>query len=250
MKVLTAILNHNFNSEAIELKYRFGKITRVCLIDSGSILSSDQKPHFDVILGNVYYSGMLNAIVPFLKGENFDWVLIIASDVTIAHEHIFFERMDNLQSRIGVYAPSVPEYGSNHPQMRTIVNQGYKQVPFVDGFCFAMRPELFLRSMPIDLSVNPIGWGVDIYFAYVAHRMGYTCIVDHGNRVEHRVGPNKSSNPESYLRMARKQRSDWFRLIEMDGRNPGFKLFRRLMHVQFLKNTFGAKVVKRLASFK
>lgn len=242
------IINHKCNENAIRLKQAFGELGKTNLIDSGSAITKEQRPHFDITLGNVYYNGMLNAI-PCDGLASRDWILIVASDVSMpdsdarrlmARLHTFND------SNMGIYAPSVPAYGSPHPQMIQKAHQSIQLVPFVDGFCFAVRVGIFRKVVPVDLSINTMGWGVDFALGFHAIKSGYTCVVDHTIRVDHHIGPNLANDPAEYLQKAKLQRRDWYSSLDKGNGMGGFKLFRKLVYIHFLKNAFGARLAKAL----
>lgn len=252
IKILVAIINHNCNKNALKLKRQFSKHADVCLIDSGSQLSADEAVHFDKKLDNVYYSGMLNAIEVHLQQHNTDWLLVIASDVHVSRTKVLLERIKEAAytNQAGLYAPSVPHYGSNHPHMRQRAGAGMQRTPFVDGFCFAIRRDIFLEAFPVNATTNYIGWGLDIFLGYLTWLKGYECVVDHAIAVDHTVGPNNLKDPGRYLRLAKEQRKYWYQEIESKPEYPRFKWFRQMMNFNLFKNSHGAALVRWMLHFK
>jgi hypothetical protein len=51
-------------------------------------------------------------------------------------------------------------------------------VSFADGFCFAARKHFLARVCPIDLDINPLGWGPDTHLGYLAIIYGGCVVVD------------------------------------------------------------------------
>ncbi len=241
--VEVAVFNHNCNYNAIKLTKKFRKFTKTYLLDSGSHFENEEdKSQFDKILPNVFYCGMLNDIVKHFDSST-NAIMFVASDVEVDDPEKLLERANEafLNPKIGVYAPSVNKEGSNHPQMRNKNSNSLRDALFVDGFCFAARGELLNKIFPIDLKLNKIGWGVDVYLAYMAIKSKMICVVDDQVNVEHYVGPNNHPNPEIFINEAKTQRIRWFRSLSKGARN-----YNKLASIELFKNIFGAKVFQNL----
>ena len=238
--MLIAIINHKHTSNAIKLKVHFEKHSDVICIDSGSELNQEEKKHFKISLGNVYYCGMINAIGEHLKKNitKYKFVYIIASDVEISeHEKLVVKAkkaFDN--SAIGVYGPSVNKNGSPHPQMINKNTNRYRKAVFIDGYCFAVRTDLLLNLCPIDTSINFIGWGIDVYLSYLAIKKGLLTVVDDQMVVQHRPSENQEFRSD-----ARNQRNDWFKQLGKKAR-----LYRQITSIELLKNELGASMINHL----
>ncbi len=236
-----AVFNHNCNNNAIKLTKEFRKLANTYLVDSGSHFENEEEQNqFDTILPNVFYCGMLNDIVRHYSSSS-NAVLFVASDVLVQHPELMIERAKKafLNPKVGVYAPSVNKEGSNHPQMRNKNSNKLRNTLFVDGFCFAARSELLKKIFPIDLKLNKIGWGVDVYLAYEAIRSKMICVVDDLVQVEHYVGPNDHPNPGIFINEAKKQRHQWFQSLSQGARN-----FNKLASIELFKNQLGAKALQ------
>lgn len=238
--MLTVIINYKLNSQAITLKNHLGKFADVIAIDSGSGLTLREKAHFDISLDNVFYCGMLNAIGQYLKNcsVRYEFVYIVASDVNIDDYEKFVNRVKQTfeNPKIGIYGPSVNKNGSPHPQMINKNTGEIRKALFIDGYCFAVRTDILLELLPIDTLVNNIGWGVDIYFSYLASKKGLITVVDDQVIVEH-----KPSENQEFRNRARNQRNAWYKLLDKKAR-----LYRSLTAIEFLKNEFGATMINSL----
>ncbi len=238
-----AVFNHNCNYNAIKLTKEFRKFANTYLVDSGSRFENEEdRSQFDSILPNVFYCGMLNDIVKHYNSST-NTVLFIASDVKVTNSKLILERASKAfqDPKIGVYAPSVNKEGSNHPQMRNKKTNGFRDALFVDGFCFAARMELLNKIFPIDLKLNKIGWGVDVYLAYIALNSNMICVVDDQVKVEHFVGPNNHPNPEKFIDEAKSQRYLWYKSLSKGARN-----YNKMASIELFKNQIGAKFFQML----
>lgn len=184
--MLVAIINHALTRHALELKRAFSPHARTIAIDSGSLLTTDEYPQFDVALPNVYYSGLLNAVAEQSAGlDAADPVYICCSDVTVGDpaRAIALVREAFSDRRIGSYAPSA--HHSDHRQMACERTGRLRVVTFVDGFCFATRAGLLRQLCPIDLQQNLRGWGLEVQLGYLTRRAGQRTVVDDRIEVQH-----------------------------------------------------------------
>lgn len=191
--MLTVIINHEHNANAVELRLAFEAHGPVKLIDSGSTISVDDRRHFDDCLPNVYYTGLLNRAAELAAGlPATDPVLVICSDVEISNPGELLACLRSAFTAPGhaVWAPS--SRGSDLPQMWPESGGGLKRVSFVDGFCFAARRELLTTLCPVDLAVNRLGWGLDVHLGYLATRQRHYSLVDHRVSVHHPLGSGYS----------------------------------------------------------
>lgn len=227
--LLTVIVNHNCNKGAIHLKQQFAPLSDTLLMDSGSTLQESEEEHFDAILGNVYYNGLLNeAWKRFSAEDNYDYLLFITSDVEIENPQYLVKRTAGLLSEptIGAYCPSTTE--SSHPFMNCKGTSGIRKVTFPEGFCFAVKKEVLSKVCPVDTSINKIGHGVDIYIGYVTLLLGMNSVVDDKVVVYH---PNGSGYSDIE---ARKERDNWF-----DTKSVTANMFHRFVSTDIFKNKIG-----------
>ncbi len=204
--MLVVIVNHNHNREAISLKRSFSGLAPTLLLDSGSTLAPDDRPHFSECLPNVFYSGLLNRAAEWTAGLQSDApVLLICSDVGVAEPAELLRRMTDAFSdpKLMVWAPCAAV--RSFPHMNPAGSGGLRRVSFTDGFCFAARKSLWDAICPVDVSVNRLGWGPDVQFAYVALTKGGWCAVDDRVEVHHPDGPGY--DPEEAMRQYRAWRS-------------------------------------------
>ncbi len=227
--MLVVVANHNHNQQAIRLRNAFSTTGPTALIDSGSELSEHDKNCIDVLLPNVYYTGLLNeACCHLQKVATEDLLLFVSSDVEIDDpadlvkraEHSFEDR------RVGVYAPSMQ--ASHHLHMRTAKGRGRRTVPFVEGVVFAVRKVLIEKLCPVDPSVNLLGWALDVHLGFLTLKSGFRSIVDDSIQIRHRPG-------RGYLDSeARSQAEEWINLQGSDAHT-----FWRRSTQQKYQTTFG-----------
>lgn len=220
--ILVSIVNHENTSNALTLARGFGERAETMLIDSGSRLTDGEKEQFDVVLPNVYYSGLFNETKRIVSARaDVDILLFICSDVLIQDPAFVVDRMAHVFSdpAVGGYTPS--NTGSGHPFCQKQETSGLREIPFVDGFILGIRRSVLDRIPFVDLDVNPLGWGVDVYAGYVAASMRLRTVVDDLASVHHPPG-------SGYDRQrAFGEMLQWL-AVHGDGSHRYFRLYRRL----------------------
>ncbi|HQU15599.1 MAG: hypothetical protein ACYC18_10970 [Gammaproteobacteria bacterium] len=227
-RLLTVIVNHNCNAGAIALKKNLSPFCDTVLLDSGSKLTEMEMPYFDCKLPNVYYNGLLNKASELAKMGNYSHMLFITSDVIIDEPEALFDRIHKVYEAfiVGVYAPSA-KYSTHH-HMNNLGSNRLRKVTFVEGFCFVTPLSYLEEICPIDLAVNKIGHGVDIYLGFLSMATRRYAMVDDGVTVDHPHGSGYSDQD------ARAQRDAWFRL-----KKSKVRIFHYLVSNNWLKNNFG-----------
>ena len=234
--MLVAIINHECTANAIALKKAFSLHETTVLIDSGSRISEKNRPHFDVLLPNVYYAGLLNHTYNIMVQTDQRWLLLICSDVTIADVDNFVNilRQSITRFHFGIIAPAIARK-SHHRQMVVQPGQAPREVPFVDGYCLAIRREILDRLCPIDTSINQIGWGIETHLGLIAKQLGLRAVVHDAILVEHTDGSGYAHTE------ARQQRADYFSHVGWD-----LRLYWRLTERWWMKNTAWERVIRFL----
>lgn len=233
--MLVAVVNHNMNRHAGELAAGFAPLVPVVTIDSGSRLASGEREIFDIILPNVHYSGLLNEAGAQAQARQETVLYFVCSDVEFddysfaisCAKEAFADRS------VAVYAPSVN--ASSHASMLNKRSGGVRSVCFVEGFCFASRVSALREMTPVDLAVNRIGWGLDVYLGYLAMKRGRRSVVDDRVLVRHPV-PSGYSKSE-----ARSQRDRWF-----DLQSPAARRFRLLTGNRLSHSRYAPGILKCL----
>ncbi|WP_370090173.1 hypothetical protein [Ekhidna sp.] len=236
--LLVAIINHNHNQEGIALKNEFGQLVDTILIDSGSTFEGDEREHFDFTLPNVYYNGLLNqAHVAMKPGHTH--LLLITSDVVIEDFDILLTRMKEVYTqnpKVAVYAPSAVH--STHHHMNNLKSNDIRKVTFTEGFCFAMPRPYLDEICPIDLSINKIGHGIDMYMGYLSMKNNCWAVVDDKVVVDHPHGSGYSD------KQARIERDRWYAT-----KSTAAQAYHYWISKDILKNKFGYFVLKFIMRF-
>jgi len=235
MRILTAIINHNHNEQALHHKNEFGKFCKSIAIDSGSELTETEKNEFDSVNPNIYYSGLINKVCDYAAVSKEDILLIVTSDVTFSNYKLLIDRIKKAfqNQKIGVYAPSVQS--SPHKHMMNMGRRGLRQVTFVEGFCFAVRRNIIEQYYPIDTKINLLGWGIDVMTGFQALKQGKISVVDYDVRVFHPITTGYN------VTMAKLQRNDWFCTFD-----PITGKFRKWVYYPFANTSIGLKLMERL----
>ncbi|HUF07819.1 MAG TPA: hypothetical protein VMO47_00775 [Rhodothermales bacterium] len=184
--LLISIVNHENTENALRLASRFRECAKTLLIDSGSALTGEEVKHFDVVLPNVYYAGLFNeSLRQTLNRPDIEILLFVCSDVTTEDASLLVDRLAQAFSddSIGVYTPSCT--GRSLEFCRRLETGALREIPFVDGFIFAVRRSVLRELQPIDVDVNLLGWGIDVRISYVAASMQLRTVVDDGVAVYH-----------------------------------------------------------------
>lgn len=176
--ILCTIVNHNKNKETAELYKTISKKLQTEVIDSGSH-NPDNSWH---CLPNVWYSGLLNYAYELLEKSGKEWLFFICSDVKLDEKNldIMLKRID---PSFGMYTPSA--YGRAHQPCQNQGTGTIRKVEFLEGFCFLVRKQVLDKMMPIDLKINPIGWGLDLEKSWICKEMKIPVMVDDGCFVYH-----------------------------------------------------------------
>lgn len=182
-RVVVTIFNYNNNTNALRLKSIFEPYFKTYILDSGSNPPCPKAIHYN----NIYYGGMFNEAIK--KSRNHEWCCIITSDVQIADSmtEAIPKRMLDIISRsnVGCYQPSCVRQGRSHLYGYTSSTGNYRAVPYFEGWFQLFRTRL---GFPVDVSINQIGWGTDLYLCKKARDRGLLNIVDDAVAVYHPHG--------------------------------------------------------------
>lgn len=181
-RIFCSIVNHNCNENAAALRQDLSLYFDTVVLDSGS----DKKEPYYVSLGNVYYSGLLNHSYRMAREAGYDYLLMVCSDVVFERKEIK-KMVDNLEKSrlegIGVYSPA--SSGRSHTFCKREFGKGFRAVPFTEGFIFLASLKVLDEMLPVDLSVNKFGWGLDVGKGYFSRKKDLLCVIDDGVEVFH-----------------------------------------------------------------
>ncbi|NQZ75643.1 MAG: hypothetical protein HRT61_05960 [Ekhidna sp.] len=235
LEILVAIINHNHNKEGIALKSRFSQHIDTVLIDSGSTFSGEEEKDFDFTLPNVYYNGLLNkAYECFI--EKHSHLFLITSDVEIEDISKVLDRIKWVYENNGsvsVYAPSAKH--STHKHQNNLGSNHLRKVTFTEGFCFVMPREFLDEICPIDLEINRIGHGIDMYMGFLAMSKKKLAVVDDLITVDHPHGSGYSG------KQARIERDRWYATKSKEAQKYHYWISKDI-----LKNRLGYWFIKNI----
>lgn len=236
--LLVAVTNHKLNKEAIALKKSFEPLVDTILIDNDSQFENDEeKKAFDYTLEGAYYSGQINQAYEHMKDHTH--LMIINSDITV---HDFPKLIDRIKDvydqhpEVSVYAPSA--HYSPHNHMADMGTKDIRKVTFTDGFCYVIPKDFLEILCPIDLSVNKIGHGVEIFLGFLSYKYNKWTVVDDFLMINHPSGSGYSS------KAARTQRDNFYKT-----KTRAAQVFHYWVSKDILKNAFGYKFLKLIMKF-
>ncbi|MBI5330553.1 MAG: hypothetical protein HZB71_08075 [Betaproteobacteria bacterium] len=225
-RLRVVVINHGLPGPTRDLKGQFSPLAETLALDSGSTLSEDEQAVFDRLLPNVYYSGLVNAAVEQCADlADQDVLFLTCSDVRFdAPDQVLRRAREAFTGNtVGVWAPA--SSGTNFPSIRNAHSGGLREVAFLDGFCLAARLAHWRALAPVDVSVNRLGWGLDIHLAYQARRAGQRVTVDDRVQMHHTLGSGYS-NEEAWRQLRR-----WVKTLDRPARLAHRLLFaERMQH--------------------
>jgi len=181
------IFNYGQIENAIKLYRQFDDVGVNCRILNSSDGKDDLIPETDFIykFDNIYYSGLWNEALDLFDGSH---MMVITSDVEIEdvskivrNAKSFFRSENNW-----IYAPNVDyTFWKYHPEAITEYSGSLKNVPNTDGMCWMLSSEAAYSVGNIDLSINKIGFGVDLLAAMFATRANKKVVRDYSICVKH-----------------------------------------------------------------
>lgn len=180
--ILVCITNHNSNENAIELRNNFSEYFDTIIIDSKSDVIEDE---FDIKLGNVYYTGLFNESVNQCKVRNKKYLFFIASDVYCDQK--ISELVESLGDDIYLWTPS--SRGQSHYHCKNFKTESFREVPYLEGFCFLSHIDCFDSLYPVSMEKNLYGYGIDLLLGYnCVKKLRKKCVVDDRVEIYHKEG--------------------------------------------------------------
>lgn len=180
--MICVIFNHNHNENSANLLEMFSRDMDTVVLDSGS---SVEDPRFS-IMGNIYYSNLLNESARLMNLMNKSWLLFITGDIEIDKENYtkLITATKNLDG-IGSYSPSVSKISKSHGFCKRVSDSGLRDVNFNEGFMSIVSSDIINKICPVNSNINKHGWGLDVYTGYQCKKSGLRCVVDDSVEVYH-----------------------------------------------------------------
>lgn len=188
--ILCCIFNHNSNDGALAWKARMDKHFETVILDSGS---SPECPDA-MNLPNIFYSGLMNKAYELLKEKDYRWLMIVTSDIEISDSDAsrLVERMKDISRslNVGLYQPSCrwSRRGRALPQSLCHYTGRLRKVNFQEGWFHMASREVLDGILPVDTSINRLGWGIDLALCHSARILRRLILVDDGVKVLHPRG--------------------------------------------------------------
>ena len=202
-RILCCIFNHNDNAQAAAWADRLSPHFDTLILDSGS---EPRCTHpCSVPLDNIYYAGLMNEAWKRGVEGDYRWVLVLTSDLQIREKHTarLLEALRQVSHalNVGLYQPSTAWRGRSLPQSRCHWTGRMRPASFQEGWFHLVRLDLLGKVCPIDLSLNRLGWGIDLALSHYARVEGLLNLVDDRIRVVHPGG--SGYNRDEALRQMR-----------------------------------------------
>ena len=201
--ILCCVFNYNDNVHASEWADRLSPHFDTVILDSGSNPRC-QHP-LAVPLDNIYYSGLMNEAFRRGKEGGYGWVMVVTSDLEISAGNTvkLTAAMKDISraANVGLYQPSTAWKGRSLPQSRCHFTGKMRCSNFQEGWFHLIRTDLMEKVCPVDVTVNRLGWGIDLALSHFARIMGLLVLVDDRIRVVHPGG--RGYNREEALRQMR-----------------------------------------------
>lgn len=223
-KVLCCIFNYNENEKSIEWWKRLSPHFDTVILDSGSNPPCLHEGALN--LPNIFYSGLMNKAYELLKEKGYRWLMIVTSDIEISDKHTarLVERMKFIltTSNVGLYQPSCAwsRRGRAHHQSMCHFTGRMRCVNFQEGWYHMVCREVLDEIMPVDTSINLLGWGIDVALSHIARVQRRLIVVDDKVRVLHPKGTGYNRDK------AAKQMEEWLKTI------PGFTSPRHYLPIK------------------
>ena len=191
-RILCCIFNHNANEKAVRWWERLSPHFETLILDSGS-----QPPclHEGALnLDNIYYSGLMNKAYELLLQRDYRWLMIVTSDIETDApntERLVAAMQDITRTaNVGLYQPScaLSLHGRALHQSLCHYTGRVRKVNFQEGWFHLACREVLDAALPVDLSINRLGWGIDLVLSYYAREKRMLVLVDDRIRVVHPRG--------------------------------------------------------------
>ena len=164
--VLCCIFNHNITENSVRWLDLLSERFDAFVLDSGSEVKNDRFLTYD----NIYYGGLFNKALSMFNAGNYDWLLVLTSDVLIDDVNAIklLNKIDYIKTstNVGLFAPSVDitsgDYWGN-------VNNGTDNMYNVlvqNGF-FHLINKKVLHEVGDKTGSDVFGYGIDLLLSSI-----------------------------------------------------------------------------------
>lgn len=194
--VLCCIFNHNITENSVRWLDLLSERFDAFVLDSGSEVKNDRFLTYD----NIYYGGLFNKALSMFNAGNYDWLLVLTSDVLIDDVNAgkLLNKIDYIKNstNVGLFAPSVDitsgDYWGN-------VNNGTDNMYNVlvqNGF-FHLINKKVLHEVGDKTGSDVFGYGIDLLLSSICNTKKLLNVVDYSIKAHH---PNESGYSKSAAR--------------------------------------------------
>lgn len=138
-------------------------------------------------LPNIYYSGQWNEALKLFDG---DVIFIINSDVKVRSFSRLVYKTKNFYmkfgNKAGIYSPN--HYWTPwtyNPAMLEDIGGGLKKVVCTDSTIWSVTADIAYKVGPMDLSINKLGWGIEVLAAWYCSMQDKLVIRDYSIKCDH-----------------------------------------------------------------
>ena len=191
-QILCCIFNYNQNAQSVAWWERLSPHFDTVILDSGSEPPCRHEAALN--LENVYYSGLMNEAYRLLLERDYRWLMVVTSDIEIdpANTARLVSAMQEVArtANVGLYQPScaLSLHGRALYQSVCHYTGRMRRVNFQEGWFHLVCREILDEALPVDLSLNRLGWGVDLVLSHFARLKRMLVLVDDRVRVVHPRG--------------------------------------------------------------
>lgn len=190
--ILCCIFNYNANDKAVAWADRLSGDFDTVILDSGS--NPPCSHPLAVHLDNIFYSGLMNKAYELLCEKGFRWLMIVTSDIEIDAENtakLIAAMKDISRSvNVGLYQPScrLSFHGRALYQSLCHYTGRMRKVNFQEGWFHLACREILDKVLPVDCTINRLGWGIDLALSHFCRISRMLIIVDDRVKVVHPKG--------------------------------------------------------------
>lgn len=188
--ITACIFNYNENQNAERWYNILSTCMYVKVLDSGS--NPKYKGKGAINLPNIYYSGLINKAYSIAKNNNSEWLLLVCSDVLINYLDInsLLKRINSISNstNVGTYQPSCSKKGRAMNVSRNHNTGRLRHEHWQEGWFHLVRLDILNEFVPVDVSINKFGYGIDLMIGYKCLEKNMLCVVDDTISVIHKKG--------------------------------------------------------------
>ena len=182
--IVCCIFNHNETENSIKWLNLMNNVCDTFVLDSGSNVKDERFINFE----NIYYGGLINESIKIFEKGEYDFLLIITSDVSINNINFnhFLYRLSYLRysSNLGVWGPSVDITSGDSWKNYNDGTSLMSSVKMINGFLFMINKDIVNKTKN-KFQYNKFGYGIDLMFCHESLVQNKLNILDNNVIVHH-----------------------------------------------------------------